>query len=121
MAEAAVHPAETEVLGNLDRIDLITVSLPFVEPFGTSVASWAVKEALLLRVEQAGAWGWGECVADPDPYYDSETTASARHVIAGFLLPECRPERTLGEVLGRFRRVRATPWPRPRWRTPSWT
>ena len=82
------------------------MSLPFVEPFGTSVASWAVKEALLLRVEQAGAWGWGECVADPDPYYDSETTASARHVIAGFLLPECRPERTLGEVLGRFRRVR---------------
>ena len=30
-------------LGPLDRVDLIVVSLPFVEPFGTSVASWAAE------------------------------------------------------------------------------
>lgn len=95
-----------EPIGPLERIDFITVRVPFLEPFGTSVASWAAKEALLLRVEQDGAWGWGECVADPDPYYDAETTVSARHIIRDFLLPEAAPERTLGEVLERFRRVR---------------
>jgi O-succinylbenzoate synthase len=95
-----------ECLGPLDRIDLHVVSLPFVEPFGTSVASWAVKEALLLRFSQDGAFGWGECVADPDPFYDTETTTTARHIIKDFLLPELHPDRTLGEVLARFRRVR---------------
>lgn len=95
-----------EPVGPLDRIDLLTVSLPFVEPFGTSMATWAVKEALLLRLEQDGAVGWGECVADPDPYYAGETTTSARHLVKAFLLPEAKPERTLGEVLAQWRRVR---------------
>jgi O-succinylbenzoate synthase len=95
-----------DVLGTLDRIDLVVVRVPFIEPFGTSVASWAVKEALLLRVEQDGHFGWGECVADPDPYYDGETTTTARHLIKDFLLPELEPARTLDDVMARFRRVR---------------
>ncbi|WP_243330609.1 o-succinylbenzoate synthase [Mesoterricola sediminis] len=95
-----------EPLGPLDRVDAVLVSVPFVEPFGTSVASWAVKEALLLRLEQDGAVGWGECVADPDPYYAGETTVTARHLIQAFLLPEARPGRTLGELLLSWRRVR---------------
>ena len=106
ISEAIHHPAAAEVLGPIGRIDLLVVRLPFVEPFGTSVASWAVKEALLLRIEQEGASGWGECVADPDPYYDAETIASARYIITDFLLPELTRDRTLGQVLDRFRRVR---------------
>lgn len=103
------HSPESEVLGTLDRIDFLVVSVPFVEPFGTSVASWAVKEALLLRLEQGGCVGWGECVADPDPYYDGETTTTARHLIRDFMLKELEPGRTLGEVLARFRKVRGNP------------
>ena len=30
---------------------------------------------------------WGECVADSDPYYSSETTETAWHIIADFLAP----------------------------------
>jgi len=84
------QPPENEVLGPIDRIDLIVVSVPFVEPFGTSVASWAVKEALLLRLEQDGLCGWGECVADPDPYYDGETTVTAAHLIDGVPAPSAQ-------------------------------
>ncbi|MGA2081621.1 MAG: o-succinylbenzoate synthase [Holophaga sp.] len=108
MANPSPAPEE-EILGPIDRIDLVVVRLPFVEPFGTSVAAWAVKEALLLRLEEEGAAGWGECVADPDPYYDGETTTSARHIITEFLLPGLNPGRSLGEVLDRFRRVRGNP------------
>ena len=105
----ATLAAAGEALGPIDRVDLVVVRVPFVEPFGTSVAAWSVKEALLLRLEQDGLEGWGECVADPDPYYDGETTVSARYIIKDFLLQELTPARSLLEVLDRFRRVRGNP------------
>ncbi|MDP3134298.1 MAG: o-succinylbenzoate synthase, partial [Burkholderiaceae bacterium] len=90
----------------LDRIEFITVRLPFVRPFATSVHSWAVKEPLLLRVEAAGLVGWGECVADPDPFYAYETTTTARHILKEFLLPLLEPGITFAELETRFRPVR---------------
>ena len=108
MSDALATLAQ-ETLGPLDRIDLLRVRLPYLEPFGTSVATWDAKEALLLRFEQEGAWGWGECVSDPDPYYDTETNGTVQHLLLDFLLPELKPGRTLGEVLAQFRRVRGHP------------
>lgn len=90
----------------LDRIDFVTVRLPFVKPFATSVHSWAVKEALLLRLESGGVVGWGECVADPDPYYSYETTSTARHILKDFLLPLLEPGLTVQELETRSRGVR---------------
>ncbi len=100
------HPAEALRIGALDRVDFITVKLPFVAPFGTSVHTWSVKEALLLRVEAGGVVGWGECVADPDPFYASETTTSAAHILKAFLLPCLEPGMALGELLRRSAPVR---------------
>lgn len=99
-------PVEQENPGPLDRIDLVVVKLPFVSPFGTSVQVWTHKEALLLRIESGGMAAWGECVADPDPYYLSETTGTARHVIKEFLLPLVEPGITLGDLGVRFRHIR---------------
>lgn len=93
-------------IGAIDRIELRTVRLPFVKPFTISSATWTAKEALLLRIDGEGITGWGECVADPDPYYASETTTTARHIIIDFLLPLVEPGITLAELEGRFRRVR---------------
>ena len=95
-----------EPLGPIDRIELLTVSLPFVAPFGTSVATWNCKEALLVRLEDKGITAWGECVADPDPYYASETTISAAFIITNFLLPDLKPELSLAGLLLRWSRVR---------------
>ena len=75
-------------------------------PFSISTATWSCKEALLLRLEAGGVTAWGECVADPDPYYAYETTSTARHVVQEFLLPLVEPGLTLGELDDRFRRVR---------------
>ena len=95
-----------EPLGGVEKIELLNVSLPFVAPFGTSVATWNSKDALLVRLEDRGLVAWGECVADPDPYYAGETTGTARHIIKGFLLPEMKPDLSLAGLLERFRRVR---------------
>jgi o-succinylbenzoate synthase len=92
--------------GKLDHIDLVVVRLPFVAPFGTSVYTWTHKEALLLKLESGGVTAWGECVADPDPFYFYETTGTARHIIKDFLLPLVEPGITLGELETRFRHVR---------------
>jgi o-succinylbenzoate synthase len=94
------------VIGKFERMDLVLVKIPFVQPFATSVQTWAYKEALLLRIECGGVTAWGECVADPDPYYSSETTGTARHIIKDFLLPVMEPGMTLGELEHRFHHVR---------------
>jgi O-succinylbenzoate synthase len=82
------------------------VNLPFVSPFAISTAVWTCKEALLLRLAGEGVVGWGECVADPDPYYASETTVTAAHVIRDFLLPLVEAGITLSELDTRFKHVR---------------
>jgi o-succinylbenzoate synthase len=97
---------EKEPLGDIERVELMTVRLPFIAPFGTSVATWDCKEALLVRLEDKGIVAWGECVADPDPFYASETTVSARFIIREFLLPELKPEISLAGLLARWSRVR---------------
>jgi o-succinylbenzoate synthase len=93
-------------VGAIDRIELLTVRLPFVKPFTISSATWTAKEALLLRIDGDGTTGWGECVADPDPYYASETTTTAQHIIKDFLLPLVEPGMTLAELERKFHRVR---------------
>jgi O-succinylbenzoate synthase len=90
----------------IDRIDFVTVRLPFVSPFGTSVHVWTDKEALLLRLESGGVVAWSECVSDPDPYYSPETNETVRHVAKEFLLPAIEAGITMAELETRFRRVR---------------
>jgi o-succinylbenzoate synthase len=109
-------PGELERPGEIDHIDFVVVRLPFVHPFSISAATWTCKEALLLRLEAAGAGAgkgegsrivaWGECVADPDPFYAYETTSTTAHIIKDFLLPLVEPGLTIGEILARFRHVR---------------
>lgn len=90
----------------IERIDEIVVSLPFVAPFSTSAATWSCKEALLLRIEGGGAVGWGECVADPDPFYAPETVTSCRHIVREFLLPRVEDGMGFGELERRIAPVR---------------
>jgi O-succinylbenzoate synthase len=97
---------EALVLPRIDHVDLLTVRLPFVAPFGTSVHVWTAKEAMLMRVESGGVTSWSECVSDPDPFYAYETNTTARHIIKDFLLPLAEEGITLGELEARFRRVR---------------
>jgi O-succinylbenzoate synthase len=105
-AASTVAVLEKLLVPRLDRLDFVTVKLPFVAPFGTSVYVWTDKEALLMRFESCGVAAWSECVADPDPFYFYETTSTAAHIIRDFLLPLIETGMTVGELGARFARVR---------------
>jgi o-succinylbenzoate synthase len=97
---------EQSLVPAIDHIDFVTVRLPFVAPFGTSVYIWTHKEALLMRLESGGLVAWSECVSDPDPFYFYETNATVRHIVKDFLLPMIEPGIPLMELEKRFRQVR---------------
>ena len=55
--------------------------------FETSFGRVHDRTFLLVTVEGDGEKGYGECVADADPYYSSETTETAWHIIERFVAP----------------------------------
>ena len=61
--------------------------LPLVRFFETSFGRVHERVFVLVTVEDDGACGVGECVADANPYYSAETTKTAWHIIAEFLAP----------------------------------
>ncbi len=71
----------------IDRLRLRLVRLPLVAFFETSFARVYDKTFILVTLEGDGTHGLGECVADVDPYYSSETNVSAWHVIKDFVAP----------------------------------
>ncbi len=71
----------------ITRVELRTIALPLVAPFQTSLGTEYDKQALLVHVVTDDTYGWGECVASPEPVYSSEYLAGARDVITSFLLP----------------------------------
>ncbi len=71
----------------VERASLYLVEMPLVAPFVTSFGEERVRQALLLSLTADGRTGWGECVAGSGPWYSSETTETARHVILDFILP----------------------------------
>jgi o-succinylbenzoate synthase len=71
----------------IERIELRLVRLPLARYFETSFGRIDDRAFVLITVEEDGAFGVGECVADERPFYSSETTRTAWHIIADFLAP----------------------------------
>jgi o-succinylbenzoate synthase len=70
----------------IHRLELRLCRLPLVSFFETSFARSYDRTFLLARVEGDGHEGWGEGVAEANPYYSSETTETAWHIITEFLV-----------------------------------
>ena len=71
----------------IDGLELRLLKLPLVHFFETSFGRVDDKHFILVRVESDGASGYGECVAEKDPYYSSETNDTVWHIIAEFIAP----------------------------------
>jgi O-succinylbenzoate synthase len=70
------------------RVELRQIPLALRHPFQTSFGTTTERNIILVRVEDAdGGEGWGECVADDDPFYSEEWTESAWAVMTRFLAP----------------------------------
>jgi O-succinylbenzoate synthase len=71
----------------IERLELRLLKLPLVHFFETSFGRIDDKHFILVRVDGGGATGFGECVAEQDPYYSAETNQTAWHIIADFIAP----------------------------------
>jgi O-succinylbenzoate synthase len=71
----------------IERIELRLVRLPLVRFFETSFGRIHDRSFVLVTVQENGTTGVGECVADANPFYSSETTRTAWHIIADFIAP----------------------------------
>ena len=71
----------------IDRIELRLLRLPLVRFFETSFGRIYERPFVLVTVDDNGSTGLGECVADANPFYSSETTRTAWHIIAEFIAP----------------------------------
>lgn len=71
----------------IERIELRLLRMPLVRFFETSFGRVHERAFILVRVEGEGESGWGECVAESQPYYGPETTRTAWHVMTDFIAP----------------------------------
>jgi o-succinylbenzoate synthase len=71
----------------IERLELRVVRLPLVRYFETSFGRMDDRTFVLVRADEGGVSGYGECVADANPFYSAETTATAWHVIEQFIAP----------------------------------
>ena len=75
----------------IEKIELFLCRLPLVHFFETSFGRSYDRTFVLIRVEgeHGGKWheGWGESVAEANPYYSSETTETVWHTVEGFIAP----------------------------------
>jgi O-succinylbenzoate synthase len=71
----------------IERVDLRLLRLPLVHFFETSFGRSYDREFILVTLHGHGLEGWGECVAEANPYYSSETTGTAWHIISDFIVP----------------------------------
>jgi O-succinylbenzoate synthase len=84
----------------IDRLELRLLKLPLVHFFETSFGRIHEKHFIIVRVDGGGAAGYGECVAEQDPYYSAETNDTVWHIIADFVAP-----RVLGTAFSHPREV----------------
>ena len=75
----------------IERLDMFLCRLPLVHFFETSFGRSYDRTFILIRVEGESAGqkleGWGEAVAEANPYYSSETTETVWHITEGFIAP----------------------------------
>lgn len=84
----------------IDRLQLRLIRLPLVAFFETSFGRVYDRTFVLVTLATDGVEGLGECVAEANPYYSAETTATAWHIIKDFIAP-----RVLGRSVGHPRDI----------------
>jgi len=71
----------------IERAETHHICLPMIQPFVTGCGVISDRNLLIVRLHADGIEGIGECSANMDPHYNSETILTCRQVITDFLLP----------------------------------
>jgi O-succinylbenzoate synthase len=93
----------------IDRIELREIELPLKHPFETSFGRTTRRRILIVRAfDISGAFGYGECTAPEDPFYNHETIDTAWIIIKKYVVSLLRSSqfREAREVNGALARIR---------------
>jgi o-succinylbenzoate synthase len=71
----------------VERLELVTVPMRLHRPLRTAAGERSRRDVLLVHVTGPDGEGWAECVAEPEPTYAPETTATAALVLRDHLAP----------------------------------
>lgn len=71
----------------IERLELRLLKLPLVHFFETSFGRILDKHFIVIRLAGGGLVGYGECVADRDPFYSAETNETVWHIITDYIAP----------------------------------
>lgn len=71
----------------IERVDLVHVQVPLVEPFRISTASVDVKDAIICRVRSEGLEGVGESSPMSGSFYSADTPESCIDALRELLIP----------------------------------
>ncbi|HKP84531.1 MAG TPA: o-succinylbenzoate synthase, partial [Blastocatellia bacterium] len=70
------------------RLELREIALPLKWPFETSFGRTTRRRIMIVRVfDKSGAFGYGECTAPEDPFYNHETVDTAWLIAARYVAP----------------------------------
>lgn len=71
----------------IECITLRELRMRLKSPFETSFGVTHARRILLVEVIADGVHGWGEVTTNEEPFYNSETTDTAWHIISDFIGP----------------------------------
>ncbi len=71
----------------IENIELRELAMRLKAPFETSSEVTWDRRVLLVEAGVDGLRGWGEITAAEDPFYNSETTETAWHMMKDFIVP----------------------------------
>jgi o-succinylbenzoate synthase len=92
----------------IERVTLRHMALPLKHAFETSGSRDTENHFIIVEVEAGGVIGYGEVVADDNPYYCEETIGTCWHMLTDFLIPQAFQKEFShpSEVTGWFKKVR---------------
>ncbi len=71
----------------IEKIELSLLELPLVHFFETSFGREDKRTFILVKIFGDGIYGYGEVVAEKDPFYSYETTSTAWLILQDYLIP----------------------------------
>jgi O-succinylbenzoate synthase len=72
----------------LERIELTEIELPLKYPFETSFGRTTRRRIMIVKaIDRSGAFGYGECTAPEDPFYNHETIDTAWTITTNYIAP----------------------------------
>jgi len=92
----------------IEKIELRHIKMKLVTPFTTSSGTQNDEEHIIIRVDGEGLTGWGECVAQKNPFYTYETVNTAWHILHDFLIPSILGKNisSVDEAISSYEKVR---------------